>query len=339
MRLQVHRHDPDAVLAGALRDQLFEPTAEALELVIDEEGELVATGRRERPDGEAERDAGVGRRVGLAAGAEHRGRRGQERIEVQADERCRHEPDVRERRVAAADVRRVQEDLAEVVVVGERLDALARVRDGHDGRAAVVVRVVVLAGVHGGFGARPGVRQEGVRLGRRARLRGDDRQRRQRIEVVHDRAHVGRVGRVEDAQREIAVLGAERPVQDVRGEAAAAHARDDRGGEPRRHDPVAEPFEAGDPVREVVGRIQPAQPLRDGRLHAGIVRPQARVPIEQPVRPRLVPRPIARGVEGGLAVAEREPGRGDGGRGGVGHRGLRAGGGRVRSWYAASAAR
>ena len=125
-------------------------------------------------------------------------------------------------------------------------------------------------------------------------------------------------------QRRVAVLRPERPMQDVRREAAAAHPGHDRGREAGCHDPVAEALEGGDPVREVLGGVEPAQAFADGLLDGGIVRPQARVAIEQAVGPVLVACPIARDLERGLAVAEGELGRGHGGRRGVGHRGLRA---------------
>ena len=127
-RLEVDRHDADAVLAGALGDELLGPRPERRDLVVGQERQLVAAGAGERPDGEPQRDARVRVRVRLAAGAEHRGGRREQRVEVEADERRRHEPDVGQRAVPTADVGRVEEDLAELVVVADRLDALARDR-------------------------------------------------------------------------------------------------------------------------------------------------------------------------------------------------------------------
>ena len=71
-RLAVDRHDPDAALAGALGDELLEPRAEALDLVVDEERQLVAAVLRQRPDRQPERHARVDGRVRLAARADHR---------------------------------------------------------------------------------------------------------------------------------------------------------------------------------------------------------------------------------------------------------------------------
>ena len=58
-RLEVDRHDPDAVLAGALGDELLRPRAEARDLVVGQERQLVAAGLGERPDRQPERDARV----------------------------------------------------------------------------------------------------------------------------------------------------------------------------------------------------------------------------------------------------------------------------------------
>ena len=95
---------------------------------IGEERQLVAARRGEPTDRQPEQDARIHARVRLAARTEHRRRGGQEGVEVQSDERRRDEADVGERRVAPADVGRVQELLAQVVVVRDRLDAPARGR-------------------------------------------------------------------------------------------------------------------------------------------------------------------------------------------------------------------
>ena len=96
-RLEVDRDDPDAVLAGALGDELLDPRPEARDLVVGQERQLVAAGLGEGPDREPEREPGVGRRVRLAAGGQHRRRRRQQRVEVDPDERRRHEADVGQR--------------------------------------------------------------------------------------------------------------------------------------------------------------------------------------------------------------------------------------------------
>ena len=75
-----------------------------------------------------ERQARVERRVRLVAGAQHHRAGRQQRVQVDADERRRDQSDVGQRGIASADVGRVEEDLAEVVGVLDRV-ALAGVRD------------------------------------------------------------------------------------------------------------------------------------------------------------------------------------------------------------------
>jgi hypothetical protein len=58
-RLEVDRHDPDALFAGALREQLLRPCPERRDLLVGQEGQLVATIACERPDGQAEREPGL----------------------------------------------------------------------------------------------------------------------------------------------------------------------------------------------------------------------------------------------------------------------------------------
>ena len=163
-------------------------------------------------------------------------------------------------------------------------DAPARVGD----RDEEVARALVGPGrLEGGLDAGPGVGEEGQRLGRRARLRGHDPERRQRVEVVDDRRDRARIGRVEDPQVQVALRRAERPVEDLRGEARAAHAHDDRGPEAGHADPVPEALEGRDLVGEVGRRIEPAEALGDRRRGRRLVRPEAGVPVQEPARPLL----------------------------------------------------
>ena len=117
--------------------------------------------------------------------------------------------------------------------------------------------------------------EERGRLGGGAGLARDEDQGPERVEVVEGGRDGGRVGRVEDPQREVAVEAAERAVEDVRGQAAAAHARDDGGRVALLDDPVAESFEAGGLLREMGRRIEPAEAVEDGLLDARIARTTA----------------------------------------------------------------
>ena len=85
---------------------------------------------------------GLTRRIRLAAGAQHGRGRGEQRVEVDPDERRRDEADVGQGRVAAADVGRVDEHLAEVVAVGDGLGAAARVGDRREVGAGPLVAMV-----------------------------------------------------------------------------------------------------------------------------------------------------------------------------------------------------
>ncbi len=186
--------------------------------------------------------------------------------------------------------------------------------------------------VERGRRARPGIGEERVRLGGRPGLRGDDDQRPERVEVVERRRDVGRIGRIEDAQGEVAVEDAERLAEDVGGEAAAAHPGHHRGRVTLVDDRVAEPLQPGDPLREVGRRVKPAEPLGDRLADARIARPQADVPREQPVRPLVGPGQLDGRLVVGCAGAKGEPGRGEGRRRWIGHRW--ASGGWGRPWYA-----
>ena len=321
--LEVDRHDPDTVLAGALGEELLGPGAEARDLVVGQERQLVATGLGEGPDGQPERHTRVARRIRLVAGAEHRLRRRQQGVEVDADERRWDEADIGQRRVSPADVRRVEELLAELVGVRDGLDALARVGDDDEVLPGAALVAVVGHGLELGLDARPGIGEEGVRLGRRARLGGDDHQRPDRVEIVERRPDVRRVGRVEDPEGQVALLRPERPMEDVRREAAAAHPRHDGRGVALVHDRVTEPLEPGDLLHEVRRRVEPAEALGDGLADPGVRGPQRHVTREQAVGPILGPRPFDGRLVGGRAVAEGHARSGERDRGGVGHRGLR----------------
>ena len=185
------------------------------------------------------------------------------------DQRRRDEADVGQRRVAAADVGRVEEHLPNVVVMLDGIDALARVGDQREVGAGVLVDVV-RDGLESRLGSGPGVGHERIGLGRRPGLRGDEDERPQRVEVVQGRGDEGRVGRVEDAQLQIALDRAERPAEDVGCEAAAAHPGDDCRREPLVIDGVAEPLEAGDLLGEVGRCVEPAETVEDAFCDARV---------------------------------------------------------------------
>ena len=318
---EVDRHDPDAMLAGALRDELLDPRAEAADLVVEQEGQLVAAGMRQGRDGESQREAGVGLRFRLAAGPHHGCGRRQQRVEIDPDERRRNEPDIAQRRESPADVGWVEEEFAELVGVLDVTDAV-RIGDRREVAAGMLVAVVP-DGFERLLGTIPGIGQEGVRFGRRPRLGRDDDERSQRIEVVERCRDVLRVGRVEDAQCRVALDRTERPMQDIRREAAAAHPGDDDRLVALIDDRIPECLETDRAIGEVRRRVEPAEPLGDGLTDARIARPQRHVAGEEAGRPILDAGLLDGRLVGGLAAAQGETRCSQRGRGGVGHEGLR----------------
>ena len=118
-RLAVDGHDADALLAGGLGDELLEPGAQGRQVRLDDEGQLVAPGRASAAMATPSTRAGLSSRVG-AREVGHDAGVLEQRVEVEAQQRRRHEAHVGQGAVAAAHVGRVEERLAEV----------ARVRDG-----------------------------------------------------------------------------------------------------------------------------------------------------------------------------------------------------------------
>ena len=169
-RLVGDRQDPAALLARALRDELLGPDPEGAERVVDDEGELVAAGARELAEREPEPQARVvlGR---LEVRARLLGdlRALEDRPHVDAGQRGGDEPEVRERRVAPADLRVVEERAAEAVLLGEVDQRRAGVGDGDEVAAVALQRVEVL--------------EQRQRLDRAARLRRDDEQRRREVDL------------------------------------------------------------------------------------------------------------------------------------------------------------
>ena len=319
-RFAVDRDDPDAALAGALGDELLRPGAERLDLGVGEERDLVAARLGQGAEGEPEAGAGIQGRIWLPAGAVHRGRRRKERVEVDPDQTRRHEPHIRERGVAAADVGRVEEHCPKAVVVGDRLEALAGVGDrDHELPGVLVARRP--ARPEGVLDPVPGVGLEGERLGRRAGLARNDEQGGEWVEIVDDCGDGRGVGRVEDPQIQPTLARPERPDEDFRSEAAAAHPGDDRRREPAVTDAFAEPFEGGDLRREVVRRVKPAEPLGDPRLDPGIGRPEGRVVGVKPFDPGFGGCPLRRRLVRSEALAKAQVGQGGRGCGRlIGHR-------------------
>ena len=162
--------------------------------VVDHERQLVAAGARELAEREAEPQAGVVLGV-LEVRARLLGdlRALEQRPDVDARQRGRHEPEVRQRRVAPADLGVVLERAAEAVLLGE---VEQRWSPGsvieHEVRAVALQRVEVL--------------EQRDRLDRPAGLGGDEEQRLREVDLALDGLDLQRLGGVEHVQAQPALV-------------------------------------------------------------------------------------------------------------------------------------
>ena len=126
-------------------------------------------------------------------------------------QRGRHDPEHRERRVAAADLRLAGEDGPEATLARDALELRAGIGDRDELGAAPA-------------GLLPEVLEVRTRLEGRPRLRGDDEERPLELEAGFEPANRSRMRRVENVER----LDLERPAEHLGREARAAHAEQHR---------------------------------------------------------------------------------------------------------------
>ena len=276
------------------------PVPERRHLRRGDQRHLVAPLHRQPSHHRAQPNAWVlldGDRVG--AGILHLDRSLEQLHDVDAHERAWHQPEVGQRRVAAADVRWVGEYPAEAVVLRQRLERRARIGDGRELLAVPLCLLVE-------------VREVRERLGRLARLGGDDEKRCRELDLrAHTEDRRG-IGRVEDVQLRVSFDGAERVAQHVGTQARSTHAEQDHVGElATLHGEVAQ---LAPLLEHLVRDVEPAQPVADllplGRISAPegrVLGPQAprRIVLLQPgqlrVHRRLEPAqavPLARTLSG-----------------------------------------
>ena len=216
------------------------------------------------------------------AGEPHPPRAVEKAGKVDAEERSRNQPDVRQRRVAAADVGWVQEYPAEPPLRRILLQRGVGVGDGHE----VLARPVPLRRAH----PLPEEAEERVRLGGRARLGRDQVERARRIAPRRGAADRGRVGGVEHRDVRRAACDAEGPAEHLGGERRAAHAADERALEAVAARLGGERLQLGDARLHPLDQREPPEAVRDLRLVLGVVRlPQGGVLLPEPrAHPRLV---------------------------------------------------
>ena len=265
-RLAVDGHDAHAVLPGALRDQLLDPCAERGDGRVGEEGQLVAPGLRQGAERHAEGQPRVLRAL-VPAALRHADALLEHPPQVDPQERRGHAAHVGQCAVPAADVGRVQEHLAELVVVGDGLHAPAGIGDRREvelrpGNPPSVGLLV------------PERRKKAQRLRGRAGFRRDQVQGGRGVERLAGPAHRVRVGRVEDVHRSPARRHAVHRGQHVGGQGAAAHPAEHGLGESLLADSVGEGPQLVDVLQERLGRVQPAQAVQDLRLYRLVGRPE-----------------------------------------------------------------
>ena len=125
-----HRHQPLALFAGALRDQLLGPDPEALHRGRRNDRDLVAANFRRLGQDRSQPGARVlADRHRRRAGLHHRGRPVQESGEINATQGSRHQPEVRKGRVSPTDVSGVEKDSPESLLCGFVLKRRPRVGD------------------------------------------------------------------------------------------------------------------------------------------------------------------------------------------------------------------
>ena len=132
-RLVGHRQDALALLAQALGHELLGPQAKARDRLGHDERELVAALESQLARHQPHPQPRV-RRAGLVRVAVLLGHLGpvEEPLHRHAHQRGRNEPEVRQHRVAPADVRVVLERPPEAVLVGELQQRRSRVGDGDE---------------------------------------------------------------------------------------------------------------------------------------------------------------------------------------------------------------
>src|SRR5207253_1908318 len=102
-------------------------------LVVDDEGQLVATALGELAERHAEPQPAVAlARVVVAAALRRDLRALEQRLDVGAHQRRRDDAEGRQRAVAPADLGVSVEDAAEAVLAGELLERRARIGDGNE---------------------------------------------------------------------------------------------------------------------------------------------------------------------------------------------------------------
>ncbi len=273
--LPVHGDQGDPLLPRRLGHQLLQPRAQVEDGRRCDERDFVSTATAECAEHRSQHRTGVGldRHAG-GAGLDHLVGAVEQARNVETHQRRRHEPEVGERGVAAADARHAEEHSSEPLLLRRLLQRRAGIGDRDETRTGRVRAYPLLDTL-------VEIVLEDVGLERRARLARHDEQRLPQVHLALERLHLRRVGRVEHVQLREAVDHPEGHLQDLRTEARAAHAEQQRVPEALRAHHGGDPLKALEARGELVfGDAEPAQPL-------GLVGPGPERCISGPQPPRL----------------------------------------------------
>ena len=214
--------DAASVLAGAFGQQLLRPEAKAGDAGGCRQGQFIPPLLRQSSDGGAEPGPGVaGRRPGRQALPLHLCRRRQQTGQVHANQRGRRQPKVRQRRIAPADVRVVEESPAETL--GLRQLRQGRIRVGYGDEVGAAGAVANGGSIH--QMAEVGVKCQ--RFGSGAGFGRHYKQSARRIQPGGGIRYPRRNGAVQREHLRVAGAAAESLPDDLGPQAAAAHPQQD----------------------------------------------------------------------------------------------------------------
>ena len=182
-----YRHQSLPFLAGALGDELLRPVSKGFDLLGRHERHLVPAGARRLRQDDAQLHAGIvlGRHA-AGAGVDHALGSLEQSAHVHTLQRGRDHAEVRQGRVAAADIRLAVNDSAELVLARQLFERRSGIGDGHKVLPGAVALQLANTLVE--------VFEKGQTLGGASRLAGDQKQRARGIDRLLQPHDAGRYG-------------------------------------------------------------------------------------------------------------------------------------------------
>ena len=269
------RQDPLPLLPRALRKELLHPVAERRQAAGKRQGELVAALGRKLPEKRPE--DGTVHPPSCAGKFTVRGRRGplQEELHIHPDQRRRDEAEAGEGRIAPADLRVVEEGVAEMVPPGEIRQRAPGIGDREEMFSRLLLPELIRNEVIKIF-------HEGEGLDRPARFRGDDKERPAEVEAFGEGQDRPRVRAVQDGEVEEAVGRAEDLPENLGREAGPPIPRSRAKLKPSARIPS---------TTAAISANRPASPAGCRASRGGLRSPQARASRRYGPSAGSVPRP------------------------------------------------